>query len=164
MTTERRLDPLFAEDLKDLLAVSYVVLCNNLVCNRYMEARFDLPVQAWSSLLAIDAYPGIKAKEIRALFPRPQNTISRAVALLEHRELIRQRVSAEDAREKLLTITEAGTRLLGEIRAVSFLRQEELFGVLTATERATFLELAVKMSCNDRLRDSLAMREVPGGR
>ena len=161
MTSERTLDPLFADDLKELLAVSYVVLCNNLVSNRYMEDRFDLPVQAWSSLLAIDAYPGIRAKEIRTLFPRPQNTISRAVSLLERRGLIRQRTSADDGREKPLWTTRRGARLLGEIREVSRRRQEELFGGLTSAERATFLRLATKLADNEQLRESAVMDGEP---
>lgn len=157
MTAERTLDPLFADDLKELLAVSYVVLCNNLVCNRHMEDRFDLPVQAWSSLLAIDAYPGIRAKEIRTLFPRPQNTISRAVSLLERRGLVRPKTSADDGREKPLWVTRRGARLLSEIREVSRRRQEELFGGLTPSERATFLKLATKLANNERLRASAVM-------
>lgn len=159
MDTERNLETIFDSELKDLLVVSYIVLCNNAVSNGYMERRFDMPVQAWSSLLAIDTFEGIRAKEIRALFPRPQNTISRAVSLLERRKLIVQRPSETDAREKLLYITAAGRRLLDEIREVSRRRQEELFGVLTKSERRTFFALASKIANGASLRDSRVMSD-----
>ncbi len=53
--------------------ISYIVLGNNAVTNGYIERRFRMPVQAWSALYAIDMFPGIRAKEIRALFPAAEH-------------------------------------------------------------------------------------------
>ena len=85
MAGDDLLETLFAGELRELMAISYIVLGNNAVTNRFIERRFKMPVQAWSALYATKLFPGIRAKEIRLLFPRPQNTISRAVALLERR-------------------------------------------------------------------------------
>ena len=158
MSIQDKLDRIFESELRHLMVVSYVVLGNNAVTNRFIEKTYGMPVHAWSTLFAIVMFPGLRAKEIKRLFPRPQNTISRAVSLLESRGLIRQEVSASDAREKRLFATAGGERLLSEMRAVSFTRQEELFAPLNADERETFFRLARKIAVGPHLLDSEAMK------
>lgn len=152
------LDRLFAGELRELMAVSYIVLGNNAVTNRFIERRFKMPVQAWSALYATKLVPGIRAKEIRLLFPRPQNTISRAVALLEKRAYIVQEVSDADAREKRLFATAEGEKLLTEMVDLSRRRQEEWLSPLSEAERETFFELAVKIAAGPGLLKSDVMR------
>jgi DNA-binding MarR family transcriptional regulator len=157
MSTKNKLDDIFASELRYLMVVSYFVLGNNAVTNRYIERTYQMPVHAWSALFAIVVFPGIRAKEIKHLFPRPQNTISRAASLLEARGLIRQQASATDGREKRLFATPAGEELLAEIRAVSRKRQDELFEPLDDAERETFFALARKIASGPKLLDSEAM-------
>lgn len=157
MSVEKKRAVIFASELRYLMVVSYIVLGNNAVTHRYIERTYRMPVHAWSTLFAIVLFPGIRAKEIRQLFPRPQNTISRAAALLESRDLIRQETSPADGREKALYATEAGARLMAEIRATSFDRQEELFAPLSAEEREEFLRLGRKIADGLGLLESEAM-------
>lgn len=152
------LETMFASELKELMAISYIVLGNNQVTNRYIESRFRMPVQAWSALLAIDRFPGVRAKEIRMLFPRPQNTISRAVSLLDQRGLVRQEASDLDGREKRLFATDDGRALLTEMVDVSRRRQEEWLEPLSAQERAEFFRLARKVAIGPKLLNSKIMR------
>lgn len=146
MSSENLLEKMLAGELRELLVISYVVLGNNAVTSRYIEQRFGMPVHAWSALYAVQTFPGIRAKEIRLLFPRPQNTISRAVSLLERRGYLTQQVSGTDAREKCLFITAAGDEFLAELIEVSRQRQEEWLAPLTSAERKTFFELARKIA------------------
>ena len=90
MSLDDKLTRIFADNLGDLMIVSYIVLGNNAVTNRFIERTYQMPVHAWSSLYAIGKFPGIRAKEIKMIFPRPQNTISRAISLLESRGYVRQ--------------------------------------------------------------------------
>ena len=85
--------------------------------------------------------PGPPGTRSAATVPRPQNTVSRALALLEARGLIEQRPCPQDARAKRLYPTPDGSDLLATIRQTARLRQDEMFGVLDAGERATFLAL-----------------------
>lgn len=158
MPEDNLLETMFASELKELMVISYIVLGNNQVTNRYIERRFRMPVQAWSALLAIDRFPGMRAKEIRQLFPRPQNTISRAVALLDQRGLITQEASDSDGREKRLFATIAGQTLLVEMIDVSRRRQEEWLKPLSADERAEFFRLARKIATGPKLLNSNIMR------
>jgi DNA-binding MarR family transcriptional regulator len=157
MSAETLLKTMFAGELRELMAISYLVLGNNAVTDRYIERKFKMPVQAWSALYAIGTFPGIRAKEIRQLFPRPQNTISRAVTLLESRACIVQETSASDAREKLLFITESGSLLLAELLEVSRKRQEELLSPLSKDERRVLFELARKVASGPNLLFSTVM-------
>ncbi len=157
MHVERKLETIFASDLRYLMVVSFIVLGNNAVTNRFIEQTYRMPVHAWSTLFAIVMFPGIRAKEIRHLFPRPQNTISRAVSLLDARGLIRQETSDADGREKRLHATPRGETVLAEIRGISRARQTELFEPLTDEERETFFRLARKIAEGPRLLESVAM-------
>ena len=157
MSIKNKLNDIFTSDLRYLMVVSYFVLGNNAVTNRYIERTYQMPVHAWSALFAIVMFPGIRAKEIKHLFPRPQNTISRAVSLLDERGFVRQQTSSTDGREKRLFATPAGEELLAEIRTVSCRRQEEIFAPLTDTERETFFALARKIAEGPKLLESDAM-------
>lgn len=121
----KKLKTVFAGDLRELMLISYIVLGNNAVTNRFIERGYDMPVHAWSSLYAIDRFPGIRAREIRTIFPRPQNTISRAISLLEKRGYVRQEASESDAREKRLFATADGQRILAELICMRWTRLRE---------------------------------------
>ena len=151
------LDDTFASDLRYLMAVSHVVLSNNQITNRFIEREYDMPVQAWSALYAIVTFPGLRARDIQGLFPRPQNSISRAVGLLLRRGLVREETSATDGRAKRLFPTPDGAELLGQIRAKVLHRQEEMFGALTDAEREMFLALCRKIARDPGLGRSGAM-------
>jgi DNA-binding MarR family transcriptional regulator len=157
VTIDDKLESIFSDDLRELMVVSYIVLGNNAVTNRFIERTFRMPVQAWSSLYAIGKFPGIRAKEIKTIFPRPQNTISRAIALLETRGLIRQEISIDDGREKRLFTTTTGREMLKDMVGLSRLRQVELFSPLTDEERKVFFDLARKIAAGPHLLQSHVM-------
>lgn len=152
------LEETFSSDLCYLMAVSHIVLANNQVTSRFIEKNYDMPVHAWSTLYAVAYFPGILAKEIQVLFPRPQNSISRAIKLLEDRRLIRREVDKSDTRAKHLFPTIEGTALLSEIEKKVMRRQEEMFGALTDLERKTFLSLCRKIIDSGALNGSSALK------
>lgn len=151
------LDCTLRSELRYLMAVSHVVLSNNQITNRHIEREYDMPVHAWSALYAITKFPGLRARDIQLLFPRPQNSISRAVRLLIERHLVREAVSDTDARAKQLFATPQGAGLLAEIEAKAIARQTEIFGSLTGDERETFLALCRKIAADPHLHRSQAM-------
>ncbi|MDN5569366.1 MAG: MarR family winged helix-turn-helix transcriptional regulator [Paracoccus sp. (in: a-proteobacteria)] len=130
---------------------------NNQFTNRHMERRYDMPVQCWSTLYAVASFPGLRARDVMRVFPRPQNTISRAVSLLDKRGLITQRTSAEDGRAKQLFATQTGLALADDIKAAAVKRQSEIFVVLTPDERSTLLALCQKVVTGPGLYRSQAM-------
>lgn len=159
---DRMLERMLHSQLCELLSISYVVLANNQVTHRHFERVHDMPVQCWSALLAVVDFPGLRARDVVHMFPRPQNTVSRALALLQGRGLIEQRGCRDDARAKRLHPTPAGQALLEEMRATALARQEEIFGVLDPDERVTFLSLCRKLAWGPHLARSEAMAAQPG--
>ncbi|MGY9049608.1 hypothetical protein P775_23150 [Puniceibacterium antarcticum] len=151
------LERAFSSELGPLMALSHIVLVNNEITNRFIEKTYDMPVQAWSSLYAVVHFPGLLARDIRVLFPRPQNSISRAVALLQDRGLIRDAPMKGDSRAKHLYATEAGQALLSEIEARISLRQGEIFGTLSESERCELLRLCRKVIKSDTLRQAASL-------
>lgn len=160
MSRNEKLDVILAGDLRDLMVVSYIVLGNNAVTSRFIERTYQLPLHSWSSLYAINQFPGIRAKEIRAIFPRPQNTISRAISLLESRGYVRQEPSAADGREKWIFATAAGLEILAEMTNYARMRQAELFSPLSEAERQVFFDLARKIAASSHLLQSAAMNQA----
>lgn len=152
----------FKSDLRYLMAVSHIVLANNQMSHRFFERTYRMPVHAWSALYAVVHFPGLLAKEIQLLFPRPQNSVSRAVSLLRDRDWITVETSEEDTRAKRLFPTDEGRRVLGEIEARISQRQEEIFGVLTEQERNQFLELCRKLILGGGLAHSDALSDDGG--
>jgi DNA-binding MarR family transcriptional regulator len=157
MAADELLTGLFDGEVGPLMVITHIVLGNNAVTNQFIERRFGMPVHAWSALYAVGKFPGIRAKEIRMLLPRPQNTISRAVSLLETRGLLVQEPSSSDGREKRLFVTEEGKRLLVELVDVSRRRQEEWLAPLSPEERTTFVALARKVAEGPDLHRSAVM-------
>lgn len=155
--TDRMLDELLGSDLQELMSVSYIVLANNQVTNRHIERRYRMPVQCWSALYVIDRFPGLLARDVQRLLPRPQNTISRAVSLLQSRGLIRIEDDPQDGRAKRLHPTAEGAALLAEILATARARQAEVFGVLSKEERRQFVTLCHKIAAGPLLTRSEAM-------
>lgn len=147
----------FTSDLRYLMAVSHIVLANNQVANRFFEKTYRMPVHAWSALYAVVRFPGVLAKDIQQLFPRPQNSVSRAVSLLRERGWITVVPSEEDTRAKHLVPTDEGRRVLAEIEARVLQRQEEMFSALTQEECDQFLHLCRKMILGGGLAASEAL-------
>lgn len=151
------LEEAFSSDMCYVMAMSHIVLANNQVTSRFIEKNYGMPVNAWSTLYAINYFPGILAKDVQTLFPRPQNSISRAIKLLENRCLIKREVDNNDTRARQLFPTAEGATLLSEIENKVIQRQEEVFGALTDVERKTFLNLCRKIINSGALHSSPAL-------
>ncbi|MBU2957935.1 MarR family winged helix-turn-helix transcriptional regulator [Paracoccus sp. 1_MG-2023] len=147
----------FASELRYLMAVSHIVLANNQVANRFFEKTYRMPVHAWSTLYAVVRFPGLLARDVQLLFPRPQNSVSRAVTLLRERGWITAETSDADTRAKQLYPTEEGRRVLARIEGRVLQRQSEVFGVLTEEERDQFLTLCRKVILGGGLMATEAM-------
>lgn len=99
----------------------------------YLDGSFSLTEAR--ILFEIGAAPGVTAARLCETLELDRGYISRTLAALAHRRLLRQRPSSKDAREKLLSLTAAGEKALARIDAQSSSQVEEWLLPLTATER-----------------------------
>src|SRR4051812_7308140 len=90
---------------------------------------------------------------------------SRLVALLdtlEERELVVRQRDPQDRRRYMVSITEAGRRRLGELRAIVRELEDEFFGPLDAESRATLHDLLERLACQNDPRCAFAAPAPPG--
>ncbi len=92
--------------------------------NRYIGSASDSELTLSEShiLVEIDGSPGVVAKDLARILRMEKSTLSRCLAGLIKRKHINTSVSVSDARERPLTITEAGKRVLETFdKSINFL-------------------------------------------
>jgi DNA-binding MarR family transcriptional regulator len=102
------------------------------------------PVQ-YSALVAIQERPGVDATRLSALIAFDRSTIGNVIERLEARGLVTRRAGAEDRRQKLLFLSEAGERLLHDVTPLVERVQERILAPLTPDERLIFVRLLDRM-------------------
>jgi DNA-binding MarR family transcriptional regulator/GNAT superfamily N-acetyltransferase len=103
-----------------------------LLRKHHLDGEFSLTEAR--ILYEIGAHPEITASGIRETLSLDRGYISRQLASLTRRKLIRQTASASDAREKLLTLTAAGERSVVILNESS---DRHISGILNAVEPDT---------------------------
>src|SRR6185503_11639770 len=103
-----------------------------LLRKHHLDGEFSLTEAR--ILYEISAHPEITASGIREALSLDRGYISRQLASLTRRKLIRQTASASDAREKLLTLTAAGERSVVILNESS---DRHISGILNAVEPDT---------------------------
>jgi DNA-binding MarR family transcriptional regulator/GNAT superfamily N-acetyltransferase len=88
-----------------------------LLRKHHLDGEFSLTEAR--ILYEIGSHPGITAAELRHTLALDRGYISRLLASLTRRKLIRQAASTSDAREKLLTLTAAGQRSAAHLNDAS---------------------------------------------
>jgi DNA-binding MarR family transcriptional regulator/GNAT superfamily N-acetyltransferase len=112
-----------------------------LLRKRHLDGEFSLTEAR--ILYEIGACPGLTASSLRKTLGLDAGYLSRTLALLTRRKLLRQTASKQDGREKLLTLLAAGDRAVVWINEKSALQIREMLANVNSTDR-------------DRLLDSLA--------
>jgi DNA-binding MarR family transcriptional regulator/GNAT superfamily N-acetyltransferase len=96
-------------------------------------------------LYEIGATPELTASSLRDTLGLDAGYVSRTLALLTRRKLVRQAASKHDGREKLLTLTVAGNRAVTWINKKSALQIRELMANISSTDRDALLESLAKI-------------------
>ncbi|MDX2205013.1 MAG: MarR family winged helix-turn-helix transcriptional regulator [Hyphomicrobiaceae bacterium] len=100
--------------------------------------RFRLTIPEWRVLATIAEAPRVRAKDVVAARHLPKTAVSRAVASLRRRGLLKVDVNAHDKRESFLSLTPRGRALHAEIVPYAAAFAEAMLGRLTPAERAAF--------------------------
>ena len=112
--------------------------------------QFGIGVPEWRVLATIGEFQSITAKAIGAHAHMGKVKVSRAVASLEGRRLIRRTPNADDMREAFLVLTPAGATIYRRIVPMALGYAEALRGALSPDEAAML----------DRLVDKLMARAI----
>jgi DNA-binding MarR family transcriptional regulator len=86
------------------------------------------------------------AQEIVRYTGRPKNSISRAVAKLEAKGILRREAHLRDGRASTLYLTPRGKKLFSQIKHFFAERDQQLIEVLSEKEKREFSQLLTKIS------------------
>jgi len=109
-----------------------------LLRRRHLGGEFSLTEAR--ILYEIGSSPRVTASDLCARLELDAGYISRLLAALIRRKLIRQSASARDGREKLLTLTTTGERKVARLNEQSALQIRDLLSNLNSLERDTLVQ------------------------
>jgi DNA-binding MarR family transcriptional regulator/GNAT superfamily N-acetyltransferase len=123
--------------------------------NRFYTARLgllrkhhldgDFSLTESRILYEVGANPGLTASSLRDTLGLNAGYLSRSLALLTKRKLVRQAASKQDGREKLLTLSPAGERTVAWLNEQSALQIKGLLANVNPTDCAALLESLCKI-------------------
>lgn len=125
------------------LSVASAVVSDGLA--RLYTERFGIGIPEWRVLATVGEFRSTTAKAIGAHAHMGKVKVSRAVASLEARGLIRRIPNADDLREAFLVLTPAGEATYGEIAPLALDYADALAAALTADERAALAGILDKL-------------------
>ncbi|WP_333824813.1 MarR family winged helix-turn-helix transcriptional regulator [Pinisolibacter sp.] len=110
----------------------------SLAVSQLYADRFDLTRAEWRVIAALGANRTMSARDIGPYSTLDKMQVSRAVARLEERGLLRREDHAGDRRTKILSLTPAGRTLYRRIVPLVRAREDDLLAALEPAERALF--------------------------
>ncbi len=110
---------------------------------RHLDGDFSLTEAR--ILYEIGASPRLTASSLRNTLGLNAGYVSRSLALLTKRKLVRQTSSKQDGREKLLTLLPAGDRTVVWLNEQSALQIQGLLANVNATDRDALLDSFAKI-------------------
>ncbi len=87
---------------------------SRLIADSY-EARFGLKIPEWRVIAVLAEFHAHNQAEIVAKTAMDKVTVSRAVAGLVERDLVRRSINAADGRSQIIELTRAGKKLFDDI-------------------------------------------------
>jgi DNA-binding MarR family transcriptional regulator/GNAT superfamily N-acetyltransferase len=108
-----------------------------LLNKRHLDGDFSLTEARF--LYEIGASPGLTASFLRKTLGLNAGYLSRSLALLTKRKLVRQTASKQDGREKLLSLSSLGKSSLARLNQQSSRQIQGLLANVNATDRAILL-------------------------
>lgn len=141
--TERQPAQRLAEFLPYQLSIA-----SNAVSARIAEQyrrRFALTTVEWRIMAVLGDSGPMTQRDLTRATLMDKVPVNRACRKLEDRELARRSPNSEDGRSHLLELTAEGRAVHARIMPLAQAIEEELFGDLTAEERATLLRLLVQI-------------------
>lgn len=121
-------------------------------------ARFGIGLPEWRTLGMLGQFGPIPSIRIADLADMDRGSISRVVAWLEGKKLVRRADDPAHKRRQIVVLTAAGRRLHDRISAFAHARQRRILALLSPAERSALDGIFQKL---DRWADELRAGAVP---
>ncbi|MCX7556515.1 MarR family transcriptional regulator [Xanthomonadaceae bacterium JHOS43] len=126
-----------ALDLARFLPYRLSVLSNTIsqrIASDY-EQRFGLSVNQWRAMAILGRHDGLAARDVAARAAMDKVAVSRAVAALLEKGLLRREPAQEDKRESRLFLTSSGRYIHDQIVPLALNHEQQLLERLSPEER-----------------------------
>jgi DNA-binding MarR family transcriptional regulator len=130
----------------------------------YDEMGNELTPVQYAILSRLAAHPGIDQVSLAGLAAIDTSTGAAVCARLEEKGLLERKVIPHNRRQRALTITVEGARLLDALEPGAQRLRERLLAPLSAQEQTLFMDLLAKLvkANNEQSRAPLALFATPG--
>ena len=108
--------------------------------------RFGLVMTEWRTMAVLGRFPGLSAGEVAERTAMDKVAVSRAVARLLERDLIRREIHSDDRRRSVLALSEVGYSVYDEIAPMALGCEQRLVATLDDEEKAMLDRLLRKLS------------------
>ena len=99
----------------------------------------------FGSLVLIEANPGLRQADLARALGLDRSTVVTVIDTLEKRDLVARRRAADDRRSNAVTLTPAGTRLLGRLKPRVADHEARLAASLDADEQAALADMLARI-------------------
>jgi DNA-binding MarR family transcriptional regulator len=128
----------------------------------YDELGGELTPVQYALLSRLSEHPGIDQVSLAGLAAIDTSTGATVCARLEEKGLLERKVLPHNRRQRALTITVQGERLLDDLVAGAQRLRQRLLGPLSADEQEQFMRLLTKL-VQENNEQSRAPQALPGG-
>ena len=135
-------------ELENFLPYRLSVLSNRVsqtIADLYQK-RFGLAITEWRVMAVLGRFPDLSANEVADRTAMDKVAVSRAVARLLERELLRRETHGDDRRRSVLTLTEAGHSVYDEVAPMTLACERRLLDPLSEDERVLLARLIDKLA------------------
>lgn len=138
--------------------------------SRIYADRYGIGVPEWRVLVTLGQYGVMTGKQIGAHSHMHKTKVSRAVALLEARNLLTRRVNRADLREAFLSLTPAGRAIYEDLAPTAIAFAKRLSEAVEPADRAAFdralkrlTERSAKLAAESVVTTSKTTQPAPSG-
>ena len=135
-------------ELENFLPYRLSVLSNRVsqtIADMYQK-RFGLAITEWRVMAVLGRFPDLSANEVAERTAMDKVAVSRAVAKLLERSLIKREIHSDDRRRSVLALSEVGYTVYDEIAPMALAAEQRLVATLDEQERATLDRLMHKLA------------------
>ncbi|NRG18617.1 winged helix-turn-helix transcriptional regulator [Rhizobiales bacterium] len=113
---------------------------------RFYESRFGIAIPEWRVVATLGQYARMTAKDIGAHSRMHKTKVSRAVASLENKNLVKRQPNIEDMRESFLELTSKGKKVYAELTPDALAFSRALVASLSPEEQKSLERILERLT------------------
>lgn len=112
------------------------------------QRRYDLSVTEWRVMAVLARFEGLSAREVADHTAMDKVAVSRALSRLVEAGRVNRDTDDDDKRRSVLSLTQTGWAMHGEVAPMARAREREMLALLDAEERRWLKRILDKLLAN----------------